>query len=524
MSGFRWTCIALVLVIWPIQVLAANRVALVIGNSGYEHAPYLPNPKKDATDIGSALERIGFKVIHVEDQGFDDMRRALSRLSQEAFGAEMAVIYYAGHGIEIDKVNYLIPADAKLKNDLAVSYEAVPLDLAVHAVSGAKKLKLVIIDACRNNPFASTMTRTIASRAIGRGLAPIEPTGGTLVAYSAKEGTVALDGEQGRNSPYAAALLQNIEQPGLEIGFLFRKVRDAVLKQTHNAQQPFRYGSLPAEAIYLVPPNNKTTTKQDSTSTELAKLQQEFSELKKRLEAGSAGKNPARQEHTNLTQPSVNPSGPKPKPVEAVPLGRMSDEEKARHFIYAYNQAWSLKNSLALEVMRESYSNYVNYYGKKTAKKIIFKDKRKFAQRWPDRVYAARWGSIRTTCGTSCEISAVVDWYAQSKPRNAQSSGAATVRLEWDPVTEKILFESSKVIDIDRKSGTPSHIINHWGEENDACRGGAGDYPDTLSACERRNALGAKLESVGWCYGHKNENGYQHRWHPCDALSVRLFP
>ncbi len=153
-------------------------------------------------------------------------------------GADIAVIYYAGHRIEVDKQNYLIPTDATLASDGDVDYEAIPLDLVLRSVDSAKLLRLVIVDACRNNPFATNMTRAGASRSIGRGLARVEPSGNTFFAFAAKEGTTAADGE-GRNSPVATALLQHIEEPGLEIGLLFRKVRDSVLEKTGGEQEPF---------------------------------------------------------------------------------------------------------------------------------------------------------------------------------------------------------------------------------------------------------------------------------------------
>jgi hypothetical protein len=235
--------------------LGQDRVALVIGNGAYTHVTPLTNPENDASDVAAALGRIGFSVTLANDLDANQMRAALHDFSAAASGADMAMIYYAGHGIEIDKQNYLIPVDAALESDRDVSFETIPIDLLNEAVSGAHTLRMVLLDACRNNPFAAQMTVTGANRSIGRGLTPPELSGGTLVAYSAKGGTVALDGN-GRNSPFAKALLDNIEVPGLEINFLFRKVRDSVLTATLNRQEPFIYGSLPGEYIYLVPPTD----------------------------------------------------------------------------------------------------------------------------------------------------------------------------------------------------------------------------------------------------------------------------
>jgi uncharacterized caspase-like protein len=185
---------------------AQGRVALVIGNSAYRHAPMLPNPTHDAGDMAAALGRLGFSVNKIDDADFNTMRLALLDLGRQARGAEMAVVYYAGHGMEVGGENWLIPVDAQLKTDLDAEGEAIGLKTATLAVTGASKLGLVMLDACRENPFATTMQRTTRTRAVARGLSRVEPTGNVLVAYAAKDGTTADDGA-GRNSPFTAALL-----------------------------------------------------------------------------------------------------------------------------------------------------------------------------------------------------------------------------------------------------------------------------------------------------------------------------
>ena len=151
-------------------------------------------------------------------------------------------------------MNYLVPIDAKLATDRDVTFEAIPLDQVLQAVDGARKLHLVILDACRANPFVHTMTRSLAiTRSVGSGLAAIEPERATLVAYAAKDGHAAIDGTDG-NSPFVAALLKYLETPSLEINLLFRKVRDDVLAATGKRQEPFTYGSLPSEPFYFRTP------------------------------------------------------------------------------------------------------------------------------------------------------------------------------------------------------------------------------------------------------------------------------
>ena len=232
-------------------VADGKRVALVIGNSTYRNVPTLPNPANDAADIAVALNRLGFAVTLITNASFDQMRRGLISLGRDAAGADMAAVFFAGHGMEISGENWLIPVDAELKKDTDAANEAVSLRSAILQVSNTTSLGLVILDACRNNPFVAKMSRSLALRAaIGGGLGRIEPVGNVLVAYAARDGTTALDGD-GRNSPFTAALLHNIEMPGVEVTFMFRNVRDDVMEVTRNEQQPFVYGSLSRRAIYL---------------------------------------------------------------------------------------------------------------------------------------------------------------------------------------------------------------------------------------------------------------------------------
>ncbi|MGY8708656.1 caspase family protein [Bradyrhizobium sp. 18BD] len=228
-----------------------RRVALVIGNGAYRNVPTLLNPPNDASDIAAALKRLGFTVSLVTNAGFEAMRRSLIALGRDAAGADMAAVYFAGHGMEINGENWLIPVDADLKRDTDAANEAINLQSVMLQVSNTTRLGLVILDACRNNPFAAKMNRSIATRAANTsGLGRIEPVGNVLVAYAARDGTTALDGDA-RNSPFAAALLHNIEAPGVEVTFMFRNVRDDVMEATRNEQQPFVYGSLSRKAIYL---------------------------------------------------------------------------------------------------------------------------------------------------------------------------------------------------------------------------------------------------------------------------------
>jgi uncharacterized caspase-like protein len=229
----------------------SRRIALVIGNSAYKSVAALANPYRDAEAIAAALRRIGFQEVTLENNlGRDKFTDILRNFARQAEAADWAVVYYAGHGIEMGGINYLIPIDAKLEVDRDVEFEAIPLDRVMAGVDGAKKLRLIILDACRNNPFLGQMRRTIATRSIGRGLARVEPEAGSLVVYSAKHGEIGLDGD-GINSPFASALIKNLATPGLEVRRLFDVVRDDVMASTNGRQQPFSYGSLPGSEDFF---------------------------------------------------------------------------------------------------------------------------------------------------------------------------------------------------------------------------------------------------------------------------------
>ena len=243
---------ALLLVCQPAS--AEKRVALVLGNSNYKNAAVLPNPVNDAAAVAATLKGAGFDIVDSRlNLSAADMRRALRDFADQARDSDLAVVYYAGHGIEIDGTNYLIPTDATLQRDTDIYDEAFSLDRVLLTIEPARQLRLVIVDACRNNPFAETMKRTVSTRTVSRGLARIEPTTtNTLVAFAAKAGLTALDGNS-KNSPYATALIKHIATPGLDVRRAFGFVRDDVLQATGNRQEPYVYGSLGGADIALVP-------------------------------------------------------------------------------------------------------------------------------------------------------------------------------------------------------------------------------------------------------------------------------
>ncbi|WP_441234000.1 caspase family protein [Bradyrhizobium sp. 930_D9_N1_4] len=254
MGAFRWFSLFLLIGLTCGSAHAERRVALVIGNSAYKSVPRLSNPTNDATLVGGMFRKAGFDSIDIKlDLNVVEMRKALREFGGKTRDADVAIIYYAGHGIELDGNNYLIPTDATLETDTDVLDETFPLDRVLFAIEPAKQLRLVILDACRDNPFAKTMKRTVASRAIGRGLAKIEPTSpNTMIAFAAKAGSTASDGDS-KNSPFAAAVVERLPTPGLDLRKAFGFVRDDVLKNTGYKQEPYVYGSLGGDDVPLIP-------------------------------------------------------------------------------------------------------------------------------------------------------------------------------------------------------------------------------------------------------------------------------
>ncbi|MBI1250433.1 MAG: hypothetical protein GC189_03060 [Alphaproteobacteria bacterium] len=235
------------------QDVAGARVALVIANSAYDAVPSLDNPPRDAARVAEALARAGFEVERRDDVTIGQFGAALRDFKRRADQADVALIYFAGHGIELEDQNWLIPTDARLADPADALVEAVSLSDMLRFVGGARRLRIIILDACRDNPFALRLASP--TRTIVRGLRPVENLpAGTLVAFSASSGQQALDGGAGAVSPFAAAFAERVTEPGLEVSFIFRAVRDDVLQASGSRQQrPWLGMELGAERIVFVP-------------------------------------------------------------------------------------------------------------------------------------------------------------------------------------------------------------------------------------------------------------------------------
>jgi uncharacterized caspase-like protein len=218
---------------------ADKRVALVIGNSGYQNTPTLANPVNDAEDLAGALKRVGFDVVLERNLSKRSMEQAIGRFARHAQDADTALFFFAGHGIQHRGLNYLVPIDASLEDEFSLNFDVTRVDDVLFALERARGVKILVLDACRDNPLLDRLTRTAATRELlpTKGLAKIEPTRGMVIAYSTQANQIAVDGG-GRNSPFATALVQEIDQPGVEIGTLFRRVAADVHRTTKGRQLP----------------------------------------------------------------------------------------------------------------------------------------------------------------------------------------------------------------------------------------------------------------------------------------------
>lgn len=238
---------------------AEKRVALVIGNAAYQNTPALTNPVNDGEDLATALRKIGFTVVLERNLNKRGMEAAIARFARLAQSADAAMFFYAGHGMQWGGINYLVPTDAKLEDEFNLNFELTRLDDVLFGLQRASGIKILIVDACRNNPLVDKLNRVSTTRDLvaTRGLAKIEPSRGMVIAYSTQINQVAVDGTE-RNSPFTSSLVKEIEEPGVEIGTLFRRVAAEVNRKTEGRQLPELSLSLVGE-FYL---NNRDTDMQ----------------------------------------------------------------------------------------------------------------------------------------------------------------------------------------------------------------------------------------------------------------------
>src|SRR5438445_9264333 len=235
------------------SALADKRVAFVVGNGAYRNVAQLPNPPVDARAMAGVLRNVGFEVVEGTNLTRDKMTERLLDFGKKAQGADVAVFFYAGHGIAIGGTNYLLPIDADIKSEMDVKLgAAINIDLTLDQTISDAKVKLVFLDACRDNPFAAKIKSNASTRSVSvqTGLAEMKSGEGTLIAFATGPGQTALDGQEGNNSPFTRALIDNITKPGVEIQQAMTSVRAQVNEETHKGQLPWGHTNLTG-AVYL---------------------------------------------------------------------------------------------------------------------------------------------------------------------------------------------------------------------------------------------------------------------------------
>src|SRR6202790_2654466 len=252
----------LILALSVISILASSnvakadrRVAFVVGNGAYKNAQPLPNPPIDAKAMASVLRNVGFEVVEGTNLTRDKMTERLLEFGKKAQGADVAVFFYAGHGIAINGTNYLLPVDADIKSEMDVKLgSAINIDLTLDQTMSNAKVKLVFLDACRDNPFAAKIKSNSATRSVSvqQGLAEMKSGEGTLIAFATGPGQTALDGQEGTNSPFTRALIAHITSPGAEIQQAMTEVRAQVNEETNKSQLPWGHTNL-IGSVYLNP-------------------------------------------------------------------------------------------------------------------------------------------------------------------------------------------------------------------------------------------------------------------------------
>jgi uncharacterized caspase-like protein len=423
------------------EVRAEARVALVVGNSTYEQAPWLANPANDARLMAATLSRLGFAVTLETDVTQAGLRRALGAFTDAVAAAgsdSIAFFYYAGHGVQLDGRNYLVPVDAAVGNARDVVLGSVSAsDLLQTLELAGGNANLVILDACRDNPFRR------GTRGLSLGLARMDAPVGSIIGYATGPGQTALDGS-GAHSPYTQALADALLTPGLAIEQVFKQVRRRVYEGTDGAQTPWEESSLirdlalagdavqPAATASAQPAiaasrrdvvTDKAAT--DGTATvEAVAIQgprdEQTPEVVDEVKEAAAVEPPRRSRH----MPESTAAAPAPAAAIA------GDPARVRDFILRYHAIWSGSGREAAPALAAFYGESVRYYGHLIARAEVLRDKSRFAARWPTRDYRVDGRSLRVSCGAeTCAATYRVRFAARDQGANRAASGTAEARV-----------------------------------------------------------------------------------------------
>lgn len=427
----------LLLLVIPVSPASAERrVALVVGNADYQNTTPLANAQSDATLIAETLRGVGFTLVggaaqvNLDKPAFD---KAVQSFGNQLIGADVALFYYAGHGVQIRGSNYLVPISANPVREADVDFQMVDVALILRQMEGSgTKLNLVILDACRNNPFGGRGLRSAES-----GLAQIRAPEGTLVSYATQPGNVALDGA-GNHSPYSQALSETIRKPGLDVFQTFNQVGLLVKRATGGAQQPW-VSSSPIDGTFYF-------------AGQKEEPKQEPKEVRK--------DEPKEQPKDNrVAERPPAPPPPLPPPPTSTPrLAANPPTLEQRAVAFVTNDMIRSEASTAeyLDYARQSIDDQVDYYGKLTSRADVLKDKERYVARWPVRSYRLRSETVRTSCDESkstCRVDGLLDFNLSNPADGRKSSGASSFEfgIRFGPDGGRIFYESGKIISAQKK-------------------------------------------------------------------------
>lgn len=458
--------------------MAAERVALVIGNGNYQHTGQLANPVNDAALVAQSLRGVGFEVVTASDATHKSLLDAMSEFGRVSQGAQVALFFYAGHGLEVAGRNWILPVDADIQASSDLPSAAVKVDdvLELMELSDAR-IRLVVLDACRNNPLPRSLTRSTT-----RGLAKIDASAaGTMVVFSAAPGEVALDGS-GANSPFSQALASHIGESGLEVRQMIGRVRQDVMAATNNKQVPWvneaiagdfflagkgkqvaqpRDDAPPQTAVQSQGPSGALSVElafwdsvKDSRNKALIDLYLQkypdgaFKDLAQVLLAAIDNEQSRPRTTQQPPQPQQQNFAALQQPGED-PVAQL--DRRAREFVLRFNAAFSAAPDVALTAVRNLYAANVDFYGKPFTVDQIVRDKSGLIARWPQRTYQAPENEISTNCDASiqiCNVRSVVYWSVSSAERNKSASGVSQTDLQIDFRSGKprIVYEVSQAL------------------------------------------------------------------------------
>jgi len=465
----RLAVLAIGLALIVVPAAAERRVALVIGNSAYEHTSPLANPRNDATDISSALKRLGFEVVAGSvDLDKRSLERKIREFTTTLAGADVALFFYAGHAVQVGDQNYLVPIDARLATEADVDFETISLRLVLQHMERDREWKtsLIFLDACRDNPLARNLARSMGTRSssVGQGLAAVKGGVGTLIGFSTQPGNVARDGT-GRNSPYAGALLKQMEGTKGDINAVLINVRNQVLQATSGQQVPWEHSSLtqqfhfqraalaPSTADQPLPAQSGATAHDEAMAWSTTKDTTSIAVLEAFLRRYSSGvyaemararlqeiKDKQAKDQSALAQPPAPPPAavPSAKAPAAVPPVRTAPSAKpespGRSEAIARIAAWIEQEYLNDNI---AYAETVDWYDQGTiGRDAVLKDRAKYLTRWPDRKYTLVPGSVQIAPSGPNRYAATFEhtYVVRSAARNAQSSGKSRIMVDVEMI------------------------------------------------------------------------------------------